>query len=154
MIDVMHIIAVLARAAKRATPALWARRRLRRTIARPRRSGLRRPGCLLLRPRCAGSRVVPTSVGSRGRLHRERRLLTGDALGASERGPDRWAAPVRYLREYPQAGIGPRGLPYYACDLCAQPLQALPRTSAGGAPGVMLVCIWGCGQRFWVDDDG
>lgn len=76
-------------------------------------------------------------------------VVTTHSTDAQPDGPDRWAEPVIYLREYPEAGIGPRGFPYYACAVCAHPLQALPRTAAAGA---MLVCIWGCGQRYWVDD--
>ena len=60
-----------------------------------------------------------------------------------------WDAPVIYLQDYPPIEIGPRGFPYYVCDLCSGPLQVLPRSAAG----VMLVCVYNCGQRFWVDDE-
>ena len=61
-----------------------------------------------------------------------------------------WDAPVVYLEDYPPIDIGPRGYPYYVCERCAAPLQVLPRSSTDG---VMLVCVYGCGQRFWIDDD-
>lgn len=64
-------------------------------------------------------------------------------------GADRWTAPVRYLRGYPEVDIGARGFPYYICECCGTALQGLPRSSQDG---VMLVCVWGCGQRFWIDD--
>jgi hypothetical protein len=68
----------------------------------------------------------------------------------SRRSRSGWDAPVVYLEEYPAVDIGPRGYPYYACERCAAPLQVLPRSSS---LGVMLVCVYGCGQRFWIDDD-
>ena len=55
-----------------------------------------------------------------------------------------------YLDAYPAADTSPFGTPYYVCVLCGGPLQTLPRSST---PGVMLVCVYSCGQRFWVDDD-
>jgi hypothetical protein len=61
-----------------------------------------------------------------------------------------WDAPVIYLDEYPHVDIGPRGFPYYVCAACTGPLQVLPRLSAAG---VMLVCVYNCGQRFWIDDE-
>jgi hypothetical protein len=64
--------------------------------------------------------------------------------------PSGWDAPVVYLKEYPPVDIGPRGYPYYVCARCAAPLQVLPRSSTAG---VMLVCVYGYGQRFWIDDD-
>lgn len=75
----------------------------------------------------------------------------------SEPGPDagsveeaaRWDAPVRYLRTYPEVDLGVRGYPFYVCECCGMALQGLPRTSGDG---IMLVCVWGCGQRFWIDD--
>jgi hypothetical protein len=61
-----------------------------------------------------------------------------------------WDAPVVYLDAYPAVDIGPRGFPYYVCASCTGPLQVLPRSSAAG---VMLVCVYNCGQRYWIDDD-
>lgn len=60
-----------------------------------------------------------------------------------------WEAPVRYLRQYPEIEMGARGFPYYVCVSCSGPLQALPRSSP---QGVMLVCVYSCGQRYWIDD--
>ncbi len=73
----------------------------------------------------------------------------GDSSAGRDRDPagGAWDAPVSYLDGFPEIEIGRKGFPYYVCGLCASPLQALPRSSGG----VMLVCIWGCGQRFWVD---
>jgi hypothetical protein len=76
------------------------------------------------------------------------RMPRGSAESRRERSG--WDAPVVYLDEYPAVDIGPRGYPYYACERCAAPLQVLPRSSN---LGVMLVCVYGCGQRFWIDDD-
>ncbi|MBX7110995.1 MAG: hypothetical protein K1X87_03995 [Dehalococcoidia bacterium] len=77
--------------------------------------------------------------------------MTSNGRLESEAGApqDRWRAPVRYLRGYPEVDLGPRGFPFYICEGCGAPLQGLPRTSA---EGIMLVCVWGCGQRYWVDD--
>lgn len=61
-----------------------------------------------------------------------------------------WDAPVIYLDAYPTIDIGPRGFPYYVCAACTGPLQVLPRSSAAG---VMLVCVYNCGQRYWIDDE-
>jgi hypothetical protein len=69
--------------------------------------------------------------------------------GQEQLGPG-WAAPVMYLSDYPEVDISPRGQPYYVCGLCDGPLQVLPRSSSAG---VMLVCVYSCGQRFWIDDE-
>jgi hypothetical protein len=61
-----------------------------------------------------------------------------------------WDAPVVYLDSYPAVDIGPRGFPYYVCAACTGPLQVLPRSSSAG---VMLVCVYNCGQRYWIDDE-
>ncbi len=74
-----------------------------------------------------------------------------ESYGSQTRSPaSGWDAPVVYLAEYPQVDIGPRGFPYYVCAACTGPLQVLPRSSPAG---IMLVCVYTCGQRFWIDDE-
>jgi len=64
----------------------------------------------------------------------------------------RWDAPVVYLCEYPLVGeFGPRGVPFYLCERCESRLDLVP---GGGDAGAMFVCVYGCGQRYWIDKDG
>lgn len=75
--------------------------------------------------------------------------MTSEPVRDRELDGAHWDAPVRYLRRYPEVEIGPRGFLYYICERCSEALQGLPRSSSDG---VMLICIWACGQRYWVDD--
>ena len=63
---------------------------------------------------------------------------------------ERTQAPVIYLRELPdQDALSPGGYPYLVCPACDDGALVSLRDPAGR--GVMLVCLRGCGQRFWVD---
>jgi len=75
---------------------------------------------------------------------------SGDLEGGADEPLPGWEAPVVYLAAYPEVDVGPRGFSYYVCERCAAPLQVPPRSSA---TGIMLVCVYGCGQRYWIDDD-
>jgi hypothetical protein len=60
----------------------------------------------------------------------------------------RWRAPVVYLRDYPEHAISQRGMPYFACPGCRGWLTPISDPSG---EGTMFVCVYGCGQRYWVD---
>lgn len=67
----------------------------------------------------------------------------------AEHAPSRWDAPVIYLREFPAGtDVSPYGIPYYLCERCEGRLAVLADPAA---QGTMLICIYRCGQRFWVD---
>lgn len=61
---------------------------------------------------------------------------------------DRWDTPVVYLQDYPDHDLSPRGMPYFACPHCRGWLSPLDDPMDRG---VMFLCVYGCGQRYWVD---